>query len=146
MNSIVVKIATSASKGFKLLLWSAMFVFLLVLLTSYSESSVATTTKEGFTKARIRIIEEALYAFKRDAGRLPYTEEGLSALIDPPNDSLDWRGPYIDRNHPPKDAWQHDFIYYQPAKTGSGDFDLYSPGPNGVDEHGKGDDISNRSK
>jgi general secretion pathway protein G len=114
-----------------------------VLIVACNERSVATTTQDGFTKARIRIIEEALDAFKTDVGRLPYTEEGLSALITAPNKSMNWRGPYIDRRDIPKDGWQHNFIYYYPSKIGHGEFDLYSPGSNGVDESGKGDDISN---
>jgi type II secretion system protein G len=146
MNSIVVEIATSASKEFKRILWGLMLASLALPFTSCSEPGVATTTKQGFTKARVSIIEEALYAFRSDVGRLPYTEEGLSALIAPPNERVNWHGLYTDRNRPLKDGWQRDFIYYYPSKIGGGDFDLYSLGPNGIDELGEGGDISNQVK
>ncbi|MEW8070080.1 MAG: type II secretion system protein GspG [Candidatus Thiodiazotropha sp.] len=43
----------------------------------------------------------------------------------------------------PRDAWLNHFIYIYPPIFGDKDFDLYSPGPNGIDEQGKGDDIVN---
>lgn len=143
MNSIVAEIKVSASKEFKLFLWSGILFSVVIFLTSCGDPTVATTTKEGFAKARISIIGEALHAFKNDVGRFPYTEEGLSSLISPPNENTNWHGPYIDRDHSPKDGWQNDFIYFYPSKLGSEAFDLYSPGPNGIDDLGEGDDISN---
>ena len=41
------------------------------------------------------------------------------------------------------DQWGQPFIYNEPAIYGSAQFDLYSVGPNGIDENGQGDDISN---
>jgi general secretion pathway protein G len=107
------------------------------------DSTGAVTTRINFTKARISIIENALYKFKNDVGRFPYTEEGLSALLWFPADMADWNGPYINRDQPPMDGWNHHFIYNYPPVLGEKDFDLYSLGPNGVDENGDGDDIAN---
>ena len=41
----------------------------------------------------------------------------------------------------PNDAWGHPFIYRCPGTVHSYGWDLYSVGPNGVDELGQGDDI-----
>jgi len=41
------------------------------------------------------------------------------------------------------DAWGNPFVYNAPAILGSAQFDLYSVGPNGIDEGGAGDDDAN---
>jgi hypothetical protein len=40
-----------------------------------------------------------------------------------------------------RDVWGHALIYRHPSGTPGGSFRLYSVGPNGYDEDGKGDDI-----
>ncbi len=40
-----------------------------------------------------------------------------------------------------RDAWGNPIIYCQPGPVHPNGFDLYSVGPNGIDEHGGGDDI-----
>lgn len=42
-----------------------------------------------------------------------------------------------------RDQWGQPFVYNEPAIFGDAHFDLYSVGPNGIDESGRGDDIGN---
>lgn len=43
---------------------------------------------------RIKRLEDAVYAFRVDVGRLPTAQEGLQALIIQPDNANDWKGPY----------------------------------------------------
>lgn len=42
-----------------------------------------------------------------------------------------------------RDQWGQPFVYNDPAIHGNAQYDLYSVGPNGVDESGRGDDVCN---
>jgi hypothetical protein len=39
------------------------------------------------------------------------------------------------------DTWEHKLVYNRPPRAAPCDYDLYSIGPNGVDDHGQRDDI-----
>jgi hypothetical protein len=67
----------------------------------------------------------------------------LRALSTNFNNSPSWHGPYT---LPPEvDDWGQPFVYVQPARYGTGKYDLYSTGLNRVDDHGGGDDITSWS-
>jgi general secretion pathway protein G len=85
-------------------------------------------------------ISLALDLFETDIGKFPATEEGLNALRANPGSISSWRGPYIKKD--PKDPWGKTYIYKSPG-THNSDYDLYSCGPNGVDDGGSSDDIGN---
>ncbi|MCP5198052.1 MAG: type II secretion system protein GspG [Gammaproteobacteria bacterium] len=76
-------------------------------------------------------------------GRFPATIEGLFLLFNNYDDFENWRGPYSNRPYLYIDPWENNYIYFYPAKYGNSEYDLYSVGPNGIDEHGLGDDITN---
>lgn len=80
----------------------------------------------------------ALDMFEMDIGRYPTTEEGLSALRANPGSLGNWKGPYLKKE--PKDPWGKAYLYKFPG-THNNDYDLYSAGPNSV-ENDK-DDIGN---
>ena len=84
----------------------------------------------------------ALDAYELDFGRYPSTEEGLRALINPPQDPTRWRGPYLKSG--PKDAWGNPYIYRYPGQHNVNGYDLYSFGPDG--QEGGADDIDNWSQ
>ena len=76
----------------------------------------------------------------------------VNALQDDPQ-NVDWQGPYMEfkqdelKDGELLDPWGHPYVYLS-ANGGSPEhrqhsFDLYSIGPNGVDDHGVGDDIIN---
>jgi len=80
-------------------------------------------------------LSDAIEAFRRDYGRVPSQQEGLDALLHPPDQ---YHGPYM-RRLVPNDPWGSNYIY-RPSPGGD-TFTLYSSGRNRVDEHGDGDDV-----
>lgn len=102
-----------------------------------SEQTVAKSQVEGFSNA--------LGAYRIDVGSYPTTEEGLSALLTKPSDTIKatkWNGPYLSKSVPP-DPWGRPYIYRSPGA--SSDFDLISYGKDGQ-PGGTGDatDITNQ--
>ena len=89
------------------------------------------------TKADLRIIEQALELYRLDMFSYPSEQEGLSALIEvPENNRFKERyrqGGYIKRLE--VDPWGNDYKYVRPGKRGS--FDLFSFGADG-EEGGEG--------
>ncbi|MAF83352.1 MAG: type II secretion system major pseudopilin GspG [Gammaproteobacteria bacterium] len=77
----------------------------------------------------IRTIESALKLYRLDNFRYPDTEDGLDALVTPPQDpSVRWpAGGYLDRL--PKDPWDQPYLYLHPGNQG--EYDVYSLGRDG---------------
>lgn len=117
--------------------------YLLSFFVFVTGSEAIASSKVGLAQARISIFEERLVLLKKDIGRYPTTNEGFDVLIVSPSDASNWRGPYVPYGAIPTDPWKHAYVYHYPAIYGNKEFDLYSLGKNGVDEKGKGDDISN---
>jgi general secretion pathway protein G len=91
-------------------------------------------------KTQIQQLEASLLSFSTDMGRLPTTEEGLKALVDNPDGSELWAGPYLNKMKVPKDPWQAEYVYTFPGSHNN-EFDLYSKGQDG--QAGTADDITN---
>jgi len=97
------------------------------------------------TRAKISNVETALKLFKVDNGFYPETQQGLQALIEYPNtgrEPKNWKGPYLEKNVIPKDAWNNEFIYIGPDQTGDGMYTVISSGEDGVANND--DDLSSR--
>lgn len=84
--------------------------------------------------ARIRQLEVALTFFEMDNGRYPTTEEGLSALVQPPPAlGQTWRaGGYLQGGVVPNDSWSRPFNYACPPTRNAAGFDLWSLGSDGA--------------
>lgn len=96
----------------------------------------------GRTQGDLVTISGALGRYEMDIGSFPSSEEGLGALIVAPSslkDPTKWKGPYIEKNEVPKDAWANDFIYKKPGELNPSGYDLYSVGPDGA--QGTSDDV-----
>lgn len=91
-------------------------------------------------------LASALDRYRLDMGTYP---EELSALTEKPDDeekAQKWKG-YIKDPEKVKDAWGNELHYRFPGeKHGENMYDLWSSGPNGDDEDGGGDDITNWKK
>lgn len=101
--------------------------------------------KEDLTRSVVQSgLNGALEMFRMNVGRYPTTEEGLRALVEPPDDeeaAARWRGPYVKDPSTLKDAWGRDFIYESPGTYNEDGYDLSSPGRDG--QPGTDDDITN---
>jgi general secretion pathway protein G len=87
--------------------------------------------KVSKTKGDIQALEAALSIFYLDNSKYPTTEQGLKALVVPPNDPSirHWKpGGYLDRVS--KDPWGNDYQYAFPGQHGKA-YDVYSLGADG---------------
>lgn len=126
-----------------------MIEIVVVIVILVALASIATpiylnhvkTANIGTAKTQIKLLEDAIIAFKLDMGRYPTSDEKLDALMENPDGSEKWKGPYI-KPAVPKDPWGNDYEYTCPGEHG--DFDLISYGadgqPGGTDENA---DITN---
>jgi general secretion pathway protein G len=92
---------------------------------------------DRFDESKLKVVAEDLENFRKATGRFPTPEEGLQVLT---------RQVGAWKPHPLVaaslvDSWGNELVYRTPATLGRGNFDLYSRGPNGVDDAGGSDDI-----
>ena len=101
--------------------------------------------KTEIAKSQITLLESALDQYRLDMGRYPSTEEGLQALITPPQNEeerLRWQGPYLKKKKIPKDPWGRPYQYRCPGEHG--EYDLWSYGADGAPGgNGENADITN---
>jgi len=114
---------------------------------------------EQATEAKIKIckaaigkngpIAKALNSYKWDMGQFPDSDEGLEALFQRKEevDNESYKGPYLEGAFEElKDPWSGAYEYRYPGEVhGEEGYDLWSRGPNKVDDGGKegSDDIKN---
>lgn len=87
-------------------------------------------------------IPTALKLYELDNGFLPSEEQGLEALMSKPSSEPvpgNWNGPYLDREA--IDPWKNEYHYKRPGAHNTEGYDLYSAGPDGVEE--TDDDVGN---
>lgn len=125
--------------GFTLLEVMVVIVILGVLASLVVPNLLGNKEKADRQKAISDIValENALDMFRLDTGVYPTTEQGLEALIRPPDMMAEARlyrkGGYIKRL--PVDPWGNNYQYLSPGEKG--DFDIYSFGMDGQ-ENGEG--------
>jgi general secretion pathway protein G len=104
----------------------------------------------GFVRAAVAprgMIASALGVYKLAMGRYPTTDEGLTALVQPPTDEdarAKWTkagGPFIEKMNDLLDPWHHAYVYKCPGQHNKDGYDLSSGGPDG--KPGTDDDITN---
>ncbi len=89
-------------------------------------------------KARMQIesLETALKLYKLDNGSYPTTEQGLQALVEPPqtgNAPGNWKkGGYLEKGRVPVDPWGNEFVYLSPGIQN--EYDIVSYGADGTPE------------
>ncbi len=86
------------------------------------------------TRRRLAEVSRLLGEWRAEHGSYP---EDLSDLVA--------NLPAVERKDGPRpqivDTWDHKLVYNRPPHAPPCDYDLYSMGPNGVDDHGQRDDI-----
>jgi general secretion pathway protein G len=119
-------------------------IMLVVLIIGVLASIVATSfvgralgARITSTQTSIAVTETALLAFEVDQGRLP---SDLGELVEPPPLRGGVPIPFYLEVYP-RDAWGELLIYHEPPEHLGRLCDLYSVGPNGVDERCEGEDV-----
>jgi general secretion pathway protein G len=139
----------SDRRGFTLIELMVVVIILGILALYITPKIMGEPEKAKRVKAKMDIatLETALKMYKLDNGVYPSTEQGLIALVEPPETGTipkKWRtGGYLEKHKVPKDPWGNEFVYISPGVNG--DFDLSSYGkdgtPGGEEEDDK--DINN---
>ena len=139
------KIKLNSRSGFTLLeiLLVVVIIGFLVSVAVVKLSGQSAKAKVVATQNQIDSFKTALGVYELDSGVFPSTEQGLQALITTPSGASlpNWKGPYLDPPVIRLDPWGHAYIYKYPGVKIPNGYDLYSPGPNGVE--GDDDDIGN---
>lgn len=94
-------------------------------------------SKTKASKVQVEDFSAALDMYKLDMGKYPTTEQGLQALIEAPEGSKRWNGPYLKKAKMPVDPWQNEYHYLSPGAHGK--FDLFTYGADDK-EGGEGED------
>ncbi|OPL13369.1 MAG: type II secretion system protein GspG [delta proteobacterium MLS_D] len=139
---------TYNSSGFTLIELMVVIVILGILAGLIVPRIMSRPEEARQTKARIQIqsIETALRLYKLDNGDYPSTEQGLQALVEPPQVGelpRRWReGGYLEGRRMPTDPWGNDYVYLYPGVIG--EFDVISYGADGEPGgEGRNRDITN---
>ena len=128
-----------------------------ILISLVTAGAQAARRRGAVTKAKATIaaLETAIEMYHADLGNYPPSGNAalVSALQDDPN-NVDWNGPYIefkaselDGGANVLDSWSHPYVYVS-INGGSPEhrpksYDLFSLGPNGTDDGGGEDDLTN---
>ena len=138
-----VHIKSQSRRGFTLieLMVVVLIIAILAALVVPNVIKKQDDAKINATKGQIGRVSSLLQAFRLDCDRYPTTEEGLNALLTAPADATGWKGPYIENNKIPLDAYDQQFEYQSPGPSGEDSFLLISTGKD--KQSGTADDISN---
>lgn len=123
-------------KGFTLIELLVVILILGLLAGIVGPRLFGHTDKAKQTKARVQIenLSSALKMYKIDNGRFPTTEQGLEALVTPPqsgDSAKNWKkGGYLEKKQLPKDPWDNPYVYLCPGAHD--DFDISSYGEDGT--------------
>lgn len=82
-------------------------------------------------RLKMESVAAALEMYSADLARYPTREEGLEALMDPPEGVAEWAGPYLSDPALIKDPWGRAIVYAPPAAPGDR-FNLTSYGADGA--------------
>lgn len=118
-------------RGFTLIELLVVLV-ILGLLAGLVGPQVMRYLGESKTKTASLQIQElgsALDLYRIDVGSYPRTEEGLSALVQRPQNAGNWNGPYLRKREVPQDPWGNPYRYRSPGEHDA--FDLWSYGSDG---------------
>jgi general secretion pathway protein G len=80
----------------------------------------AEKAKADASRIQIKSLEGALDLYRLHNSAYPTTEQGLEALIAPPEVGRipkSWQGPYLNANAVPFDGWKNPFVYSSDGKT-----------------------------
>ena len=115
--------------GYSMMEILIVLAIMAVIATLVGPSLFNQLDKSKVTTARtqIRTLEAALATMRLEIGRFPTESEGLSLLVQPPEDEATrplWQGPYLDDDLPP-DPWGRPYHYALPKAR----FEGYSVKP-----------------
>lgn len=124
-----------------------MMIVLLIIALIIGSVAVMVQGIEGnaqevTTKSKIKGLETALTSYKISNLVYPTQAQGLEALVTmPTTEPRPRRWSQVAKPDSLTDPWGHKIIYRNPGKHNAGGYDVFSPGPDGVEN--TDDDIGN---
>lgn len=131
--------ARQSEEGFSMIELLVVLV-ILGLLTSIAAPRVLGhlgRARADTAKLEMRSFQTALDMFVIDIGRYPTQQEGLNALMQPPERVTGWNGPYLEVADLPQDPWGRPYQYRMPGQNGK--YEIFSLGADNA-PGGTGDD------
>ena len=113
-------------------IWGLVIVAVLAIYVSSLVKHRAEEAMHHHAAADLERISLALHQYKLDNLRYPSAEQGLSALLQPPQTpplAPNWAGPYLSRANLLEDPWQRPYRYNSSDAPPS--FELTSFGSDG---------------
>ncbi|MBA2623462.1 MAG: type II secretion system major pseudopilin GspG [Chthoniobacterales bacterium] len=109
-----------------------LVVGIIVIILGVAVSKLGNTTgiaKDMRVKADLQSISTQLKLYESVNGFLPTTEQGLQALVTPPDSDPKPTRWYQLFKELPQDPWSNNYIYLSPGRKNPTSYDLYSAGP-----------------
>lgn len=121
----------AAEAGFTLveMLVVITIIGLIMALVAPRVLNYLAESKVKAAKIQIESFGSALDLYYLDEGRYPTTSEGLAALVQQPEHSPTWNGPYLKGAAVPNDPWGNGYVYRSPGQHGP--YDIVSFGADG---------------
>ncbi|MDQ6862166.1 MAG: type II secretion system major pseudopilin GspG [Verrucomicrobiota bacterium] len=122
----------AAGEGGFTLLEIMLVVGIIVIILGVAVGKLGNTTgvaKDMRVRADIQSISTQLKLYESVNGFLPTTEQGLQALVTPPESDPKPTRWYQLFKELPQDPWGSNYVYVSPGRKNPTSFDLYSPGP-----------------
>jgi general secretion pathway protein G len=123
-----------------------LVLMILVIIASLAVTAYGPMREKALinaAKTQINAFKTPLEGYRLDVGSFPASSQGLEALRSAPSglsDANSWKGPYLDSDVP-SDPWKNKYRYEYPGKQQSDLPDIWSMGPDGIDN--TEDDIGN---
>ncbi|MDQ6624464.1 MAG: type II secretion system major pseudopilin GspG [Verrucomicrobiota bacterium] len=109
-----------------------LVVGIIVIILGVAVSKLGNTTgvaKDMRVRADIQAISTQLKLYESVNGFLPTTEQGLQALVTPPESDPKPTRWYQLFKELPQDPWGQNYNYLSPGRKNPSSYDLYSSGP-----------------
>lgn len=87
--------------------------------------------RETATKTSINAVKQAIQMYHVHVNQWPTTLRDLIRKPSDPRAAAKWRGPYLEAEDVPRDAWDNEFQYRRNTGNAVKPFELYSFGHNG---------------
>ncbi len=123
-----------------------LVLVILMIIASLAVTAYGPIQRKAYinaAKTQIKAFKTPLQAYKLDMGDFPASGDGLEALRNAPSNlrNVDkWSGPYLD-SPVPLDPWGNPYQYEYPGKYDTEQPDIWSFGPDGIDN--TDDDVGN---
>ncbi|MGB3456451.1 MAG: type II secretion system major pseudopilin GspG [Litorimonas sp.] len=112
---------TDPEAGYSLLEILVVLAIIAILVTLVAPRLFSQVDRSKVTgaQAQARSLRLALDSYRLDIGRYPTQEQGLSVLVQAPDGSPNWFGPYLD-GEIPLDPWGNSYVYVEPGLDAAG--------------------------